>query len=42
MNNVAVLLFNDFETLDVFGLIEIFRYLNDCYSELFFIHIESK
>ncbi len=34
--HVAVLLFNDFETLDVFGPVEVFGRLNDLYSIRFY------
>ncbi|MEO5681675.1 MAG: DJ-1/PfpI family protein [Chitinophagaceae bacterium] len=36
MTNVAVLLFNDFETLDVFGPVEILGRLTDLYSIQFY------
>lgn len=35
MTNVTVLLFDDFETLDVFGPVEIFGRLTDLYSIIF-------
>ncbi len=37
--NIAVLLFDDFETLDVFGPVEIFGRLTDLYSIKFYSHV---